>query len=527
MTLRYFLVLALGALLFPNCQRSLPGDVPAIDGAEMGFTLDPATRYQTVHHFGASDAWTIQYVGENWPVAQRNAIADLLFSSETDADGKPRGIGLSAWRFNIGGGSAAQGDSSGISSDWRRAESFGDPDGSYDWSRHAGQRWMMQAAEDRGVETFIGFVNSPPVWMTRNGKAWSADGKESNLKPEHYTDYARYLTEVVQGVARTTGITFDFLSPFNEPQWEWMCCKQEGTPYDNDELAAVTREIDAAFTAAGIEGIEIAIPETAQVEYLYKPDKGPSQRAGQLGAFFDPQSSLYLGDLTHVAPEVSVHDYFSTWPVENLIETRKRAWEKIQEVDPELEYMASEYCLLEDNAEIKGSGRDLGMKSALYTARVMQADFLFAHASSWQWWLGVSNGDYKDGLVYVDDDRQSGRVYDSKLLWAVGNFSRFVRPGAVRISLERTDGTPAEAGFPSGVIASAFENGDGSRVVVFVNQGAEAQAVRVRGLGPGPVSAYLTSSAEGDDLRPTERFEPGDTRLLPARSVVTWVSPGS
>ncbi|MGB3798538.1 MAG: glycoside hydrolase family 30 protein, partial [Lewinella sp.] len=502
---------------------------PQVDERVLAYTLDPGTRYQTVHNFGASDAWTIQYVGENWPEKQRNEIADLLFSTETDEDGTPTGIGLTAWRFNIGAGSAPQGDGSGITSEWRRAESFGNPDGTYDWSRHAGQRWMLQAAKDRGVETFIGFVNSPPVWMTRNGKAYSEDGKESNLKPEHYGDFADYLVAIVQGVERETGIPFDFLSPFNEPQWEWMCCKQEGTPYDNDELAAVTREINTAFTQAGIEDTEIGIAETAQVEYLYKPAKGPTQRSDQLRAFFDPDSELYLGDLEHLAPEVAVHDYFSTWPVENLVRTRKEAWKALQQINPELEYTASEYCLLEDNEEVKGPGRDLGMDPALYLARVMQADFLFANASSWQWWLGVSNGDYKDGLVYTDNDKFAGEVYDSKLLWTVGNFSYFLRPGAIRISIERADGTPSEEGFPDGVIASAFENEDGSRVMIFVNQRPEPQPVRIAGTAANTATfrAYVTTDAEADDMRYAGEFTTADAYTLPARSVITWVIAGS
>ena len=518
------------SIMLPGCAFNAPEttqEEPSPVSAELAFILDPGTRYQTIHNFGASDAWTIQYVGENWPLEQRNEIADLLFSTDLDPEGKPEGIGLTAWRFNIGAGSAAQGDGSGITNEWRRAESFGNPDGTYDWARHAGQRWMLKAAKDRGLETFIGFVNSPPVWMTRNGKAYSEDGKESNLKPEHYGAYADYLTEVVQGVERTTGIHFDFLSPFNEPQWEWMCCKQEGTPYDNDELAAVTREIDAAFTRAGIEDTELEIAETAQVEYLYKAAKGPTQRSDQLRAFFDPASELYLGDLEHLAPEVAVHDYFSTWPVENLVRTRKEAWAALQQINPELEYMASEYCLLEDNEEVKGPGRDLGMDPALYLARVMQADFLFANASSWQWWLGVSNGDYKDGLVYTDNDKFAGEVYDSKLLWTVGNFSRFIRPGATRISIERADGTPAEEAFPAGVIASAFENEDGSQVIVFVNQQREPKAVRLAGAGTEGLAfqAYHTSAAAEDDLRYDGDYTTADAYTLPARSVVTWVVP--
>ncbi len=74
--------------------------------------------------FGASDAWRCQMVGKYWPLGKRNAIADLLFSKEVDANGNPRGIGLSIWRFYLGAGSYEQGEASDIADEWRRAECF-------------------------------------------------------------------------------------------------------------------------------------------------------------------------------------------------------------------------------------------------------------------------------------------------------------------------------------------------------------------------------------------------------------------
>jgi len=46
-----------------------------------------------VLHFGASDAWSMKYVGL-WPEQQQRQIADWLFSTDNDAHGQPRGIGL-------------------------------------------------------------------------------------------------------------------------------------------------------------------------------------------------------------------------------------------------------------------------------------------------------------------------------------------------------------------------------------------------------------------------------------------------
>ena len=122
----------------------------------------PSQTYQTMHSFGASDCWSAQFIGQNYPLAKREQIADWLFSLDTDAAGNPKGIGLSLWRFNIGAGSTEQGDSSGIKSPWRRSECFQRPDGTYDWSKQAGQQWFVEAAHRRRVPYLLGFTNSPP-----------------------------------------------------------------------------------------------------------------------------------------------------------------------------------------------------------------------------------------------------------------------------------------------------------------------------------------------------------------------------
>lgn len=76
-----------------------------------------------------------------------------------------------------------------------------------------------------------------------------------------------------------------------------------------------------------------------------------------------------------------------------------------------------------------GGGYDRTMKTALYVARIIHHDIVYAGARSWQWWRAVG-GDYKDGLLREFSNREgtNGRVVDSKLLWALGNYSRFVRP---------------------------------------------------------------------------------------------------
>ena len=123
---------------------------------------------QTILHFGASDAWSMQSIG-TWPEEQEQAkIADWLFSMETDAQGQPRGIGLSLWRFNLGAGSSEQGRDAQINRD-TRTECFLQADGTYEWTKQAGQRKFLRMAKERGVPYFLAFLNSPPVYFTQNG----------------------------------------------------------------------------------------------------------------------------------------------------------------------------------------------------------------------------------------------------------------------------------------------------------------------------------------------------------------------
>jgi O-glycosyl hydrolase len=489
--------------------------------APLEITLLPQRQHQTIRSFGASDAWSVQFVGEHWPVAKRERIADLLFSLERRADGSPRGIGLSAWRFNIGAGSAEQGDESGISSRWRRAGSFLRSDGTYDWSSQAGQRWFLRAAKSRGVRQFIGFVNSPPVQFTRNGIAHSSGGDSTNLAADRYDDFADFLARVVRGLESHDGVRLDYVSPFNEPQWEWKDSKQEGSPWQNAEIARAVREVGRAFHAAGLS-TRIQVTEAGKLTYLREAADLPG-RGDQIAAFFRPGSPLYLGDVPSLAHQIVGHSYWTTWDPETLVRERVALRRRLREVDPSLEFWMSEYCLLEDNPEVKGPGRDLGIDPALYLARVIHADLTLADASAWHWWLAVSPGDYKDGLVYIDPDTTGGRVYESKMLWALGNYSRFVRPGMRRIEVARSDGkSPGEA--IRGVLVSAYlEPASGREVVVFVNQRHEEVPVRLNAPGMGVLRAYVTSGEPGDDLRFTGERPARRALRLPPRSVLTAV----
>ncbi|MCP9753858.1 glycoside hydrolase [Lacihabitans sp. CCS-44] len=460
--------------------------------------IDTSVIYQKMHSFGASDCWSMQMVGKYYPLAKRERIAELLFSQELDKSGNPKGIGLSMWRFNIGAGSTEQGSKSMITNEWRRAESFLE-NGKYDWTKQAGQQWFLDAAKRHKVDFTLGFLNSAPVSMTKNGISIGS-GKlgEWNFDKSKIDEFTSFLAEVSEK------LKFDYLSPFNEPQWDWGpksksgFGSQEGTPINNADLAWATRKIDEKFGEKNLK-TQLTLAETAQIDYLYKSktNRTEANQDNQVQAFFDEESSDYIGNLKSVEKIICGHSYFTTSPNEELVKKRMDLGQKIQQHN--INYWQSEYCVLGDNAgEINGSGMDLGMKTALYVAKVIHADLTLSNASAWHWWLSVSANDYKDGLIYVsnngkmgenDNNKFDGEVLDSELMWTLGNYSRFVRPNMQRIKVDLEI---------KNVMASAFK--EKSKVVLILVNSADNQTIEIPKIWKKQkLAAFVTS--KDDNLK--------------------------
>ncbi|MCF2491046.1 glycoside hydrolase [Dyadobacter sp. CY347] len=501
-------------LTLTSCSSATPGTAigPGGRADPITITVNPAKTFQTIDHFGASDAWSCQFVG-NWPDAKRNGIADLLFSSDTLGNGKPKGIGLSLWRFNIGAGTAEQGDASGIKDEWRRAESFLNDDGTYNWNKQAGQIWFLKAAKERGVNEFLAFPNSPPVQITVNKKGYANAGKP-NLNAENFNKYGDFMANVVSGVREKTGITFNHISPVNEPQWDWSDGGQEGTPFFNNEIAGIAKSLSASLIKSKLP-TKIDIAEAGQINYLYSEFNKPG-RGNQIRAFFDKSSPDYIGNLPNLTQTISGHSYFTTSPY-NKAASKRQEIAKALQATPGLKYWMSEYCILGDNeGEIQGSGRDLGINAGIYIAKVIHNDLVNASASAWHWWIAISPYNYKDGLVYIDKNKTDGSYQSSKMLWALGNFSRFVRPGAIR-----TEVSVSAAG--EGLLISSYKNADNQLVTIIINDQSKAADVtlNLQGSKLSHVKIYKTSATA--DLEPVMGAAAGSVISIEAKSVTTVI----
>ncbi len=490
---------------------------------------------QTMESFGASDAWQCNFIGKNWPSDKRNKIADLLFSNELDAEGNPKGIGLSLWRFNLGAGSTEQGNASDIGDEWRRTECFTTDGVSYDMTKQAGQVWFMKAAKERGVAKLLAFTNSAPVYLTQNGKAHASIKEFYNLKEGKMPDLADFWATSLDKLKTEHGLTIDYVSPFNEPQYNWDGSAQEGSPATNANIYSFVNVLSPKLQAKGLEA-KIVVGEAGAYESLYKTVSGIESRSNQIDYFFGTNSAKNIAGLSNVKKTISGHSYWQAWPLNEMISSRQSAASKVQAIGG-LSLWSSEYCVLESpgTSELPGGagpGRDLGIQLALWTARIVSTDIAIGGVTSWQWWTAISRGDYKDGLIHVDDGASNGAgnsdyckndgfIRDSKTLWALGNFSFFVKPGMVRVLIPELDNAAAT----TDVMLTAYKDVATKKlVIVAVNISKSAKTYKLNLSGGALTDNKFTPYTTSETLSLKKGTAVDATNFeIPAKSIVTYV----
>lgn len=516
------------AIVFYSCIRPVQ-NTENTNASIAKYIIDPNITYQPIDNFGASDAWSIQFIGQ-WPLEKQKQIATWLFSTKNDSLGNPKGIGLSLWRFYIGAGSSEQGNLSKIDDPQRRGECFLLADGTYNWQKQKGQRSFIQQAKLFGVNQFLGFMYSPPVHWTKNGLATNLGRNGSlNLKENKYNDYACYIADVVERFKTSEGINFSYLSPFNEPDghWNWDGNGQEGTPATKYEIAKTIRIISKEFEKRNIQ-TKILVPESSDLRCLYSTDPHiNADRGFQIQSFFTPDSvNTYLGDLYNVPRLATGHSYWTNSPVDTLRNIRIKLNETLKKAN--VRFWQSELCVMSNDTEIGGGHiKDLTMKTALYIARVIHHDMVFANSSAWHWWLAVTTGDYKDGLIYLDPNKSltDGTCSDSKLMWSLGNFSRFIRPHARRINVSALNKSgeiiPEGETDPNSIMISSYKNKDDSLVTVIINYSDVEKDIKIETKEKATVwQSFITSDKPDYNLR-KQKIIKNDQVRIPARSIIT------
>lgn len=463
---------------------------------------------QTIDNFAASDAWTIEQLFK-WPEARRKEVARLLFDRNA-------GAGLSGWRFNLGGGRCRE----TIGSDRGTLDSYDAGEGKFDFNKCPGQQWMLKAAKDYGVSQITAFSITPPRRLSLNGFTNGTDGLGTmNLKPGMAPAYGRYLAGIIDHFVKQ-GYPITHISPINEPDYEWNGVPnpigQEGSRASNDDIREVGSAIAAALKARGLS-VKLLTPEASSPQTGSRFNKDMEKKYGKPYGGHALDFANHLDWVKEVGLVYGYHAYWAEstdWMAVHRIELRKTL-DKL----PGTKAWMTEFCEMAGPRGEGGWGRDSSMTLALNVARMIHLDMTLVDASAWQWWLAVSEVDYKDGIIYVDDiGKSDGEVFPTKSLWTIGQYSRFVRPGYIRVD---TEGPFDNV---TGTMASAYKDPKtGKVVVVWINTEMSSETVALNLKGSWGVSAWITSDRPGQDIAPYKDVAVGKPFKMPSRAVITMV----
>jgi O-glycosyl hydrolase len=440
-----------------------------------------------INGFGASGAWWPNDL-VHFPEEVKKNVADMLFSAE--------GIALSGYRYNIGGGGV------GVKTPARAPRQ--EP-------TDVAGRTFLAAADDAKVPILTGFVNSAPPQFTSN--AQSCGG---TLKPGSEAAYAQYLAGIVERLHDRDHITLQYVSPMNEPDDSFPDCGQEGMRVPVAQRARVVQTLGAELSRRAPYARVIADETTADAILA-------SEAPQWLG---EPGVTDYLAAIAH-------HTY--DFPNDAL----RRTVAPLAKQFATPTWMTEICCYKGSGGVAAGFGAqfDPTMTQGLWLADQIYDDLVTAGDSAWYWWTALSpvlgcdadadpscatrinTKGFNDGLLYYDERYATNgntNVYVTKRFYTLGQFSRYVRPGAIRHDVR---------GAPNGVRVMAFQQ-DSRWTVVAWNEGKRATTVGISipGASVNARAAFQTSNDE--QLTPSELPVLTDTGTwvahLAPQSIVTY-----
>jgi O-glycosyl hydrolase len=453
--------------------------------------VNGAARYQTIAGFGASEAFgQAETVMNAAPPVQRQAL-DLLYS-------RASGAGLTILRNEISADPGAT-----IEPAAPRTPSA--PPAYLPLSAiHSdqGQLWFARRIRaGYGVRDVFADAWSAPAFMKTNdsvdnGGTLCGVPAAACASGDWRQAYANYLTQYARDYA-AAGIRLSYVGPENEanigPAYDSMLLSPAQTadfmPYLGHALAGArlgTAHLGTAHLGTAHLGTRAECCATEGWDYA-------RQYAAAIEA--DPAARA-------VTPLFTSHGYTAP-PDSPLPGWRGPVWQ-------------TEWSTFEAWDPAWDDGTDA---SGLAWAQHLYTGLTAANLSAFLYWWGSTtpseNGD-NEGLVEIN----GSTVVPSGRLWAFASYSRYVRPGAVRIGATSTDGQ---------LELTAFRDPDGTVAIVALNTATSAQpvsyAVARLGLGRGAVATpYLTDSSSDASAQAAIPVTSGRFRAtIPARALVTYV----
>jgi O-glycosyl hydrolase len=448
---------------------------------------------QTIDGFGGSNAWT--RLPNDPETAEK--LVKLLFS-------KTEGMGFSILRNRIPFRERLEGDTDPSSNDGfvvRKNDNTYDytinPNGtktfnlnwnSWDISSTKNLIERIKALGANGPEKLT--IMSAP-WTTPNNRVtqwkeditgvnartnyvmnWSLPDRWGRLRRDKYDDYADLLADYVKNFESKMGVPLSILSVQNEPNWkaDWETTYWNGADL-RDFIVTISKRFSMKGVIAGSGGINIMMPEFENFNISFNEMIKPS--------LDNPESEKII---THIA----LHQYNGTndsssragsMEFPEIIASGKRFWQ----------------------TEVSGSGSALpkgpGIHNALFYARMIHWDMTLAQTNAflyWWLWTGSSAEDFSGALIKAND----AEIITSKRLYAMGQYSRFIRPGWQRIDC---DASPR-----GGIYSSAYKNPSTKEIaIVIINETITHFSVLLDLTGAEYDQLEIWRTSENEDLKKT------------------------
>ncbi|MYV55349.1 ricin-type beta-trefoil lectin domain protein [Streptomyces sp. SID3212] len=442
---------ARGRVVTRGLQQQTPVNFQSGNGGSgTNVTVDENTRYQTFTGGGASFTDTAAYLmKESGALSQATLDATMrkLFSP-TD------GIGLSFNRNPMGGSDLAR---FGYTYDDVPAGQT-DPTLSKFSIAHDLRAVLPLTKQAKQLNPAMTNVASPwtaPAWMKDSGQlngGW--------LKAENYGTYADYFVKYLQAY-RDQGIPIDYVTAQNEPT---CCSSYPSMSWNGSGLAFFTKSnLLPKLQAAGLPTKVLAHDWNWDTYDAYAAETVNDAAVRNHPNFGGVAWHGYGGD---IAKQTTVHNQY---PTMDAFQTEHSGGEWIANQQRE------------DMNNIIDYTRNWAKSVTKWSLAVDQN-------------RGPHNGGCGtcDGLITVHNgDSRHGQVDYNIEYYTMGHLTKFVKPGASRISSTASGTVPNVA----------WRNTDGSKALIAYNDGTAAQTLRVNWGGqnfsyslPGKTSATFTWS---------------------------------
>jgi glucuronoarabinoxylan endo-1,4-beta-xylanase len=418
-------------------------------------SVDVNRTCQEIDGFGVHGAFHQARNLRRYPEADQQRILDVLFSTQND------GAGASIVR-NIIGDSGVWGN---------------EKDGPIPSIEPVKGVVNTQGDED---QIFASTAWSPPAWMKTTGDV--ANG--GSLKVECYADFAEYLARYVRLYKQAHGIDIYAVSPSNEPdlRTRYSSCLWSGEQFAD----FYKNHLSPVFKREGIPAKTFG-PETTTF--------GNAKLEEYSAFLLDQKASSALDILALHGYDCSAFERLS----DRYVNGRKIWVSEICEI-------GSEEC----------KEFDPSIQNGLSVAKRIHDCLTVASVSAFVFFWGMSMYNNNSALVYLNLDDVTYAV--AKRAYTFGQYSRFVRPGSIRVE--------ATLDQMNGIYATAFKGPDGKLVAVVINSTFSdcSFSLEFKGAAPSVLTSNTTDESNNLAQGRSYALEGGRAAVtVKAQSVTTFV----